>query len=324
LGSAATLAVANQVTIPDGIPTISPTATSPEITVLADNGFVFRGTPSDAAQAPVLAMLALREGARHLAVFFQDDAYGRGLASALDEHFAGPITHQPVDSVHASTFEAELIAAAAAGADTLIAMSYVPTAAIYLREAASLGLFERVLLVDATASPDLAKALGADAVEGFKGTAPAGVVAGLEGAESRNAGQGEPGHEDTNTGARSFATTFEAATGRRPTSGLEALAYDLVICVALATEHAGQLDRDAIRRALPAVCGQGGRQIHPDAESIAMGLASARNHEAIDYDGASGALEWDARGDIATGSISIWQFKAGRITVLESIPFDLR
>ncbi len=307
LGSAAALAVAHEVSIPDRVPTISPTATSPEITELADDGFVFRAMPSDATQAPILATLAALEGARHLAVFYQDDSYGRGLVEAVATHFQGVVTRQPIDTEEATTFESELRAAAAAGADTLVAMSYVPTAAIYLREAAELALFERVLLVDATASTDLVKALGAEAVEGFKGTAPYGSLASTD-----------------SLAALAFGGMFEDASGRPVTSGLEALAYDITVCIAFAAEHAGQLDRVAIRDALPTVCGRGGEIVRPGADEIARGLAALRAGQDVDYEGASGSLEWDPRGDLMTGSITIWTFEAGEIVVLESLPFDLR
>ena len=64
LGSGITLAVANAVTIPNQVPEISPSATSPALTVLEDDDFIFRTAPSDAFQGVVLANLASGLGYR--------------------------------------------------------------------------------------------------------------------------------------------------------------------------------------------------------------------------------------------------------------------
>ena len=46
--------------IPAGVPQISPTATSPAMTFLEDNGLVFRIVPSDNYQGEILAKNAHR------------------------------------------------------------------------------------------------------------------------------------------------------------------------------------------------------------------------------------------------------------------------
>ena len=58
LASGVTLAVAQEVTVPKQRLLISPASTSPAITVLEDDDFLFRTTVSDAAQGVVLARLA--------------------------------------------------------------------------------------------------------------------------------------------------------------------------------------------------------------------------------------------------------------------------
>ncbi len=50
-------ATAENVTVPSGIPIVSPSATQPAITELDDDGLVFRTPPSDAIQGRVLAQL---------------------------------------------------------------------------------------------------------------------------------------------------------------------------------------------------------------------------------------------------------------------------
>ena len=48
-------AVITSVLVPNGIVSISPSATSPALTTLEDGGWFFRTAPSDARQGPVLS-----------------------------------------------------------------------------------------------------------------------------------------------------------------------------------------------------------------------------------------------------------------------------
>ncbi|MDE0792926.1 MAG: ABC transporter substrate-binding protein, partial [SAR324 cluster bacterium] len=48
--SGVTTAIANNVAIPNGVTMISPSATSPALSTIADNGYFFRTAPSDARQ----------------------------------------------------------------------------------------------------------------------------------------------------------------------------------------------------------------------------------------------------------------------------------
>ena len=52
--SGTTLTVAQEVTIPKGVLLFAPSATSPALTTLQDNGLVWRSAPSDALQAVAL------------------------------------------------------------------------------------------------------------------------------------------------------------------------------------------------------------------------------------------------------------------------------
>ena len=85
--SAVTLPIAESVTGPAGILMISPSSTSPALTSVADNDFLFRSTISDAAQGVVLAELAIELGFTSVCTFFVNTAYGEGLADQFKETF---------------------------------------------------------------------------------------------------------------------------------------------------------------------------------------------------------------------------------------------
>lgn len=77
------LAVAEQVTIPAGVFTITPSATAKEITTLKDNNLVWRPIASDVYQANAIAdrVLALDPKAAKVAMLGKNDVYGTGLIS---------------------------------------------------------------------------------------------------------------------------------------------------------------------------------------------------------------------------------------------------
>lgn len=93
--SGITIKVATDVTIPGGVLLISPSATSVAITTLADDGLVWRTSPSDVIQADAHAALfplvEERLKAQHaltrvkVAIAHKGDAYGSGLAQTLTE-----------------------------------------------------------------------------------------------------------------------------------------------------------------------------------------------------------------------------------------------
>ena len=53
--SGVTTAIANNVAIPNGVVMISPSATSPALSTIKDDGYFFRTAPSDARQGEILA-----------------------------------------------------------------------------------------------------------------------------------------------------------------------------------------------------------------------------------------------------------------------------
>ena len=71
--SGVTGAVANNVAVPNGVVMISPSATSPGLSTIKDNGFFFRTSPSDARQGQVLAAVLKSRGIKEVAVTYTNN-----------------------------------------------------------------------------------------------------------------------------------------------------------------------------------------------------------------------------------------------------------
>lgn len=97
--SAAQLAAAR---IYDGhLVAVSPSATSPDLTGLSP--WVFRVIPSDSTNGLALARFAQTLGAKRVAVLYENDAYGRGLARAFRRNLRGTVVcSDPIDAAAGS------------------------------------------------------------------------------------------------------------------------------------------------------------------------------------------------------------------------------
>lgn len=292
LASGITLAVANAVTIPNQVPEISPSATSPALTVLDDDDFVFRTAPSDAFQGVVLANLARGLGYQSAGVLFVNNPYGQGLAdqfTASFEALGGQATAVPHESGQPS-YASELSRATANDPDVLVAISYPVSAGVYVREAIESGAADTFLFVDGSKSEDLITAVGADSLEGTYGTAPGAVES---------------------AATEQFSSDYSAAYGQSTNPFLRE-SYDAMVIFGLAIEAAGSDDPVAVRDAMRAVAGPPGVEVGPGVEEIARALQLLRSGQEINYQGASGPVDLDENGDVS-GAMEIWKIAGGQI-----------
>ena len=81
--SGVTGAVLQNVAIPNGMAMISPSATSPGLSTMEDNGLFFRTSPSDAREGQVMAEILQERGVKSIALTYTNNDYGKGLADAI-------------------------------------------------------------------------------------------------------------------------------------------------------------------------------------------------------------------------------------------------
>ena len=295
LASSVTLAVAQSVTVPKKRLLISPASTSPAITVLDDDDFLFRTTVSDAAQGVVLARLAREIGYETAGIMLINNAYGEGLADQFEETFAslgGRVTGKVPHEDSQPTYISELDEATEGDPDVLLAISYPGQAEVYLRESLEGGYSDTFLFVDGTKSPDMMEVVGWDALEGMFGTA-----------------QGSP----DSPSLQEFRRSYAAVHGRGPVNPFIAENYDAAVLIALAAAKAGTTtDSVAIRDALRSIANPPGEAVGPGVEGIKKALMLIAEGKDINYEGAAGTVDFDENGDV-TGYIEIWKVEGGEI-----------
>ena len=300
--SGVTVPVAESVSIPNNIPQISYASTSPLITVLpADQGkdFLFRTCPSDALQGVVLGKLARDQGFDTAAVMYVNNPYGQGLAEQFKKSFearGGTVTAMvPHDEAPAPTYVSELRKAAEGNPQVLVAISYPGHATIYLREALEGGFFNQFLFVDGTKSFDIIDAVGAENLEGMLGTAPGSALS--------------PGYD-------TFVGEYTKQYGEVPPLPFMTNIYDAVVVAGLAAAAADAAGKEItpvnVRDMLREVAGPPGETVGPGPEGIKKALDLIKEGKDINYEGAAGAVDFDANGDVVT-PIEIWKFTGGTI-----------
>ena len=93
--SGVTTAALTNVALPNGMVMISPSATSPALSTVEDNGLFFRTAPSDARQGVVMTDIIMERGIKEVAVTYTNNDYGKGLADAFQtayEEAGGTVT----------------------------------------------------------------------------------------------------------------------------------------------------------------------------------------------------------------------------------------
>lgn len=89
-GSTVAIETFNRVARAARVLMISPSATSPAITNLPDDGLLWRTVPSDAIQGDAIAEYMRSRNYRRVVVINRNDAYGNGLASVVAARFCAP------------------------------------------------------------------------------------------------------------------------------------------------------------------------------------------------------------------------------------------
>ncbi|HEY8416396.1 MAG TPA: ABC transporter substrate-binding protein [Limnochordales bacterium] len=290
--SGVTIPVATSVTVPNQVVLISPASTSPLVTTLEDNGFVFRTVVSDAMQGITLAKLAADLGYRRVATIYVNSPYGLGLAQAFETNFrqhGGTVTANVPFEQNQASYRGELDQASRGNPEALLLIAYPENGITILRQAIEGAYFDKFLFTDGMQAPDIIEAIG-DALEGSWGTAPRSAAT--------------PATE-------LFNAFYTARFGEPPPMPFMYESYDAVFALALAIEKAGEATGPAIRDALRDVVNPPGEMILPGEWAKAVNLLRAGQD--IQYVGASGPVDFDANGDVAVASIGIWTIRNGQI-----------
>jgi len=262
--SGVTTAVLQNVATAKGVVMISPSATSPALSTIEDNGLFFRTSPSDARQGQVLAEILKEKGVKSAAISYTNNDYGKGLADSIQSNFeavGGKVTISASHEDGKGDYGAEIGALAQAGGDVLIVAGYLDQGGKGIIQASlDAGAFDTFVLPDGMIGDSLPEAIGSD-LDGSYGTLPAA--------------QGD--------GVAMFEKLAGAA-GFNP-GPYAPQSYDAAALMILAMQAAGSTDSNTFKAKIMDVANAPGEKINPGELGKALEILAAGGD--VDYVGAS-------------------------------------
>lgn len=272
-----------------GVVQCSGSNTAPTFTDYDDNGFYFRTVPSDALQGPVLANLVVSDGHTKVALVARADDYGRGLLEstekALKEANADVVLSETYDP-KTSNYDPVASKIAQSQPDAVVVIAFEEGAQI-LQGMIEAGVGPQQVGVygaDGLRSAELGKLVSSGnpaVVSGMKGTAPASAENAAFVAELKK-----------------FAPTLVELQ-------FAPQVFDCVNIIALAAEKAKTDDPKIFAKEIVGITKDGEKcTSFADCQKL---LADGKD---IDYDGASGPLDFVDEGEPGIATIEIYTYDA--------------
>ena len=262
--SGVTTAILQNVAMANGIVMISPSATSPALTTVEDDGLFFRTAPSDARQGKIVADILVERGFKTAAMTYTNNDYGKGLADSIAANYTaagGTITISTPHEDGKADYNAEVGSLAQAGGDILIVAGYLDQGGRGIIQASlDNGAFDIFYMPDGMIGDSLPEAIG-PALNGSIGDVP--------GTDSPGAATFETMASDAGFKAGPFA----------PES------YDAAALIMMAMQKAGSTNSQDFKSHIESIANAPGEKIYPGELGKALDLIASGKD--VDYVGAS-------------------------------------
>ncbi|MGE4635627.1 MAG: ABC transporter substrate-binding protein [Arenicellales bacterium] len=289
--SGVTGAILANVAMANGIVMISPSATSPGLSTVEDNGLFFRTAPSDARQGQVVSQILGDHGYKSVAITYTNNDYGKGLADSIESNFeasGGTVTINVAHEDGKGDYSAEVAALAQAGGDILVVAGYLNDGGKGIIQASlDTGAFDIFYLPDGMIGDSL----------------PADIGDGLNGSIGDVPGTDSPG-------AAMFTEMAKAAGFESGPFAPES--YDAAALLILAMQAANSTDSQTFKSKVMDVANAPGQKIFPGDLGKALEFIASGGE--VDYVGAS-AVELIGPGESA-GSYKEILVKDGKNTTV--------
>jgi branched-chain amino acid transport system substrate-binding protein len=294
--SGTTKAIIDRVTS-SGTVECSPSNTGSDLTQWDDQGLYFRTPPPDNLQALALAKAISDDGHQNVAIIAQNTDYGTGfvtfLAPALEDNGAEIVANVTYDET-GTGIDAEVEEIVSASPDAVALIGYPEDGGKVLASMIQKGAGPAdvaIYVTDGMQSNELYKAVDESnpaSTEGIRGTAASAAPEG---------------------GASFFPEAFKAFAPDVESPIYSAQSYDCVVIMALAAQKAGSDAPYDIAREIINVT-KGETDDAETCDTYAACLALLEEGKDINYEGASGALDFTEWGEPSAGEYEVYTFGA--------------
>lgn len=312
--SSQTIAVATQVAIPNGVLLVTPSGTAAAITDLDETNpnprdLIWRTAPSDAAQAEAIVALVEHQVTTVMEQTLDEpvvwlltranDAYSAGLQLGLIDGFPPTLTNS--DNFHPRVYPDDW------------------SDSWFTENALNLPAPDVVLVMGAGESWDIAEAIDdafdsepififPDAArnESKAQTTSAALHGRVLGTAPRNVG--DPSYSPYTTFRVKYLSEFDDDPNRFQ---FVANAYDALHVIALGVAGGGGVSGVEISNGMKML--SSGQAISANSQDAQKGILLLSRGTSVDFEGASGRLDFDDRGDPSPSSIALWCFDASGV-----------
>lgn len=255
-------------------------------------GLVFRTQASNTQFGVIFAEIAKRAGYKRAATMAFNNPSGRGNTEEFVKNFkaaGGIITGGVVYEGGQASYRSELNRVLATKPEVIVLGSYMNDTMIILKDWYQLKKPVHFIAGAWAVNPKLVKALGPEITKGIwaADTVP-------------------------NTSSRTyirFAEKFKKITGQNPEKNPYApKVYDQMILLGLAAEAAQSTDPQVFKTKIREISGPPGEVVYGFEE----GLAGLKADKQIDFDGASGAIDFNESGDVSP-TFGIYRVENGKL-----------
>ena len=263
--SGVTKAIAENVAVPNGVVMISPSATSPSLTDINDNGFFFRTAPSDKRGGQILADITKDRKIKSVAITYENSDYGKGLSEMFSlglKNHGIKITANVSHENGKADYSSEVATLASAGGDAVAVLGYADQGGKGIIQAAlDSGAFDTFILGDGMIAKSLVATFGKDLKKSF-GSMPGSL------------GKGASLYQNV---AKAGGVDANGAFVRE--------SYDAAALIVLAAQAGNSADRASIAKNVMNVANAPGTKIYPG--ELKKGLELLAKGKNVNYIGGS-------------------------------------
>ncbi len=327
-GSANTFRAA-QIAISKGIMVITAASTSPRISEIPDNNLVWRTIPSDIFQANAAADILFKKKHKTVGVIAINNTYGTSLASAFTKAFqktggkvVASLSYPDINFYENFNFKTQLDSLYARKPSAIYVISYNDDGGKILTD--SKGYFSAAYKpflfgCDGNYNNDFLVAAEPSVVEGMEGLSfvhPA-KYANYNTFSRKFKEYTQRGAEISDLANSTLTNMLEAES----TNSYAATSYDAIYTVALAMLKAGSTKPADIVKQMPAISRASKGAVVINAGEFAKAAALLKQGKAINYEGASGPVDFDAKGDVSHGNYMVWRITGGKFIEVGTVAF---
>ena len=275
----------------------SPSNTGTNLTKIDDKGLFFRTPPVDDLQAQALAKAISDDGRQNVAIIAQNSDYGTGfvdyLKPALEKNGAKVVADVTYEA-DGTGIDSEVTKAVASEPDSIVLIGYPEDGGKVLAELIKQGSGPAdvpIYVTDGMQSNELYKTVNEkdpSVTEGIRGTAASAAP--------------------TN-GASFFPAAFKEFATDVESPIYSAQSYDCVIIMALAAEKSGSDAPFDIAKELINVT-KGETADAEKCDTYAKCVALLKEKKDINYEGASGSLDFNEWGEPSAGQYEVYTYLA--------------